>query len=593
MEEERGRIKERLEASFAWLCELEMLKQRQESLVLGALSLGDSVPGCPAWGDVGPARSSREQEQLTLRLQLNRLQGAPSLLMLALQQQLSELRVDTGLACEQNPEEDLDSPSASSSGFYEQSESMSPPLRSCSSPNLTASCHRPRSLDAYMLDWEGHMEPTVHATLPRSFSAPYPPLEGIAEGIEDEEEDEESPRWVTDQMADRNESLMPEMSFTSDVADPTVNIDDGPTEEDIQQAMRVEAYILGLLQRRHFRSTGGIDCEPGQWRNLHTYPPVSLDQSEWQEWAQLSEEDNEAETQDRYYTNLPNAQIGQTPQSSEEAESSLEMDQYGAKEVYDSSSDSPHHQSVYSERRPKMSDTMKPHIHTCCNHTCVPMSSTPESHEQHQPIPSQKWALLRSLTRRVPEERWTTSGERQNKSTCRSRSEDSCVSQGWATQPEHKYYTVGRDISRHHSDEFHPSSQRLWCSSADLSQEEDEGVFREDVHENHLLVKHTSVQFAKQDQRLQEANTAPPDGSDSSLSETFSPGTSSVSSDSDESGGLVWPQQLPPRLPPSSSSSSSSSQNPSNAAVKIKASHALKKKIMRFRSGSLKLMTTV
>lgn len=70
MEEPRSRNKERLEASFTWLCELEMLKQRQESLVLGALSLGDSVPGCQAWGDVGPARGGREQEQLTLRLQL-------------------------------------------------------------------------------------------------------------------------------------------------------------------------------------------------------------------------------------------------------------------------------------------------------------------------------------------------------------------------------------------------------------------------------------------------------------------------------------------------------------------------------------------
>ncbi|KAG1938739.1 dapper 1-B [Pimephales promelas] len=592
MMEEHRRTQQRLEASFAWLCELEILKQRQESLVLGALSLGDSQPGCPVWGDVGPARSSREQEQLTLRLQLNRLQGAPSLLMLALQQQLSELRVDTGLVCEQNTDEDLETPSASSSGFYEQSESLSPPLRSCSSPNLTASCHRPRSLDAYMLDWEGHMEPTVHASLPRSFSAPYPLLEGIAEGIEDEEEeDEESPQWVTDQMGDGNESLTAEMSLTSDdQADPTVKIDDGPTEEDIQQAMRVETYILRLLQRRHFRSTAGLDSEPDRWQELHNYPPgypqLPLDPSEWQEWAPLSEEGNDDETQDRYYMNLPSAQIGPTSLSSEEPESSLEIDQYGVKDVYDSSSDSPCHQPVYNKLRP----TMKPHIHTCCNHTCVPTSSTPESREQHQPIPSQKWALLRSLTRRVPEEGWTTQGERQTKSTCRSRSEDSCASQGWAAQPEHKFHTVGRDIGRHHREEFYPSNQRLWCSTADLSQEEDEGIFREDVHElrgNHLPVKHTSVQFVEQDQ----VAPAPPNGSDSSLSETFSPGTSSVSSDSDESGGLVWPQQLPPRLPPSSSSSSA--QNPSNAVVKIKASHALKKKIMRFRSGSLKLMTTV
>ncbi|XP_016347058.1 dapper homolog 3-like [Sinocyclocheilus anshuiensis] len=584
MEGERSRNKERLEASLTWLCELEILKQRQESLVLGALSLGDSVPGWPAWGDVGPARSCREQEQLTLRRQLNRLQGAPSQLMLALQQQLSELRLDAGLACEQYTEEDLDCPSASSSGFYEQSESLSPPLRSCSSPNLSVSCHRPRSVDAYMLDWEGHMEPTVHATMPRSFSAPYPPLEGIAEGIEEEEEDEESPQWVTDQIADE--------SLTSDAeADPAVKIEDGPTEEDIQQAMRVETYILGLLQRRHLRSTEELNSDPNQWHDLHTYPPSypQLDQSEWQEWATLSEEENERESQDGYYMNLPSAQAGPTSLSSEEPESSLEMDQYGVEEVHTSSNDSPRHQPVYIERRPTMSDTMKPHIHTCCNHTCVPTLSTPESREQHQPTPSQKWALLQSLARRSPEERWTTLGERQTKSTIRSRSEDSCVSQGWTAQPEHKYYTVGQDMGRHHSDEFYPSNQRLWCSSADLSQEEDEGIFREDMHDfrlNQLPAKRTSVQFMEQDQ---EATTATTEGSDSSLSETFSPGTSSVSSDSDESGGLVWPQQLPPRLP----SSPSSSQNPSNAVVKIKASHALKKKIMRFRSGSLKLMTTV
>ncbi|KAK7925447.1 hypothetical protein WMY93_007757 [Mugilogobius chulae] len=38
--EERSRNKERLEASLAALCELELLKQRQESRVLTALRLG-------------------------------------------------------------------------------------------------------------------------------------------------------------------------------------------------------------------------------------------------------------------------------------------------------------------------------------------------------------------------------------------------------------------------------------------------------------------------------------------------------------------------------------------------------------------------
>uniref|UniRef100_A0A8C1MW08 Uncharacterized protein n=1 Tax=Cyprinus carpio TaxID=7962 RepID=A0A8C1MW08_CYPCA len=564
MEEERSLNKERLEASLTWLCELEILKQRQESLVLGALSLGDSVAGCPARGDVGPARSSREQEQLTLRRHL---------LMLALQQQLSQLRLDTGLACEQNNEEDLDSPSASSSGTPQPYESFIPHnvLQNCWTilisdtyffvflaeniiDKMTKMTNN-KYIDAYMLDWQGHTEPTVHTTLPHSFSSPYPPLEGI---------------WI----------------------------DDGPTEEDIQQAMRVEMYILGLLQRRHFRSTAELNSDPDQWHDLHTYPPSypELDQSQWQEWTTLSDEENKHESQDGYYMNLPNSKVGPTSLSSDEPESSLEMDQYGIEEVYTSSNVSPRHQPVYIEHRPTMSDTMKPHIHTCCNHTCVPTLSTAESHEQHQPIPSQKWALLQSLARMSPDERWTTLGERQTKSTIRSQSEDSCASQGWTTQPEHKYYTVGRDMGRHHSDELYPSNQRLWCSSADLSQEEDEGIFREDVHKsirlNQSPAKCISVQFLEQDLRVQEwseATTAPPNGSDSSLRQNFSPGTSSVSSDSDESAGLVWPQQLPPRLPPSSSSP----QNPSNAMVKIKASHVLKKKIMRFRSGSLKLMTTV
>ena len=88
------------------------------------------------------------------------------------------------------------------------------------------------------------------------------------------------------------------------------------------------------------------------------------------------------------------------------------------------------------------------------------------------------------------------------------------------------------------------------------------------------------------------------------MSEVYSRASSSLSSDSDESVGLVWPQQLPPRLAQSSSSSSSSPQASANTAsasasaqpkdfVKIKASHALKKKILRFRTGSLKVMTTV
>lgn len=68
---ERSRTKQRLEASLVGLCELELRKQRQECLVLGALALGDPPvqhnPGAEAacfrsWG----------QENLTLRRKLVR-----------------------------------------------------------------------------------------------------------------------------------------------------------------------------------------------------------------------------------------------------------------------------------------------------------------------------------------------------------------------------------------------------------------------------------------------------------------------------------------------------------------------------------------
>lgn len=68
MAAERSRYKERLEATLAGLCELEMLKQRQESLVLSALSLGDPGPGCAraAWPLIRhcfPSSANLEQEQ--------------------------------------------------------------------------------------------------------------------------------------------------------------------------------------------------------------------------------------------------------------------------------------------------------------------------------------------------------------------------------------------------------------------------------------------------------------------------------------------------------------------------------------------------
>lgn len=65
---ERSQTKERLEASLVGLCELDLRKQRQEALVLGALALGEP-PGAEA---EAASLGGRRQEDVTLRRQLVR-----------------------------------------------------------------------------------------------------------------------------------------------------------------------------------------------------------------------------------------------------------------------------------------------------------------------------------------------------------------------------------------------------------------------------------------------------------------------------------------------------------------------------------------
>ena len=71
---ERSRTKDRLEASLAGICELELRKQRQECLVFGALALGDSMPQNSYKSDMA-CFSNWGQENLTLRRQLVSLNG--------------------------------------------------------------------------------------------------------------------------------------------------------------------------------------------------------------------------------------------------------------------------------------------------------------------------------------------------------------------------------------------------------------------------------------------------------------------------------------------------------------------------------------
>ncbi|KAL8168750.1 UNVERIFIED_CONTAM: Dapper 1 [Gekko kuhli] len=103
---------------------------------------------------------------------------------------------------------------------------------------------------------------------------------------------------------------------------------------------------------------------------------------------------------------------------------------------------------------------------------------------------------------------------------------------------------------------------------------------------------HSTVVDTSEDERSNYTTNCFGD-SESSLSEVEFVGESTTTSDSDESGGLIWSQFVQTLPIQTVAAASELHDNAAKTFVKIKASHNLKKKILRFRSGSLKLMTTV
>ncbi|XP_012869404.1 PREDICTED: dapper homolog 1 [Dipodomys ordii] len=102
---------------------------------------------------------------------------------------------------------------------------------------------------------------------------------------------------------------------------------------------------------------------------------------------------------------------------------------------------------------------------------------------------------------------------------------------------------------------------------------------------------HSTVVDTSEDERSNYTTNCFGD-SESSVSDGEFVGESTSTSDSEESGGLIW-SQFVQTLPVPAVAAQDLRRHPAKAFVKIKASHNLKKKILRFRSGSLKLMTTV
>lgn len=98
---------------------------------------------------------------------------------------------------------------------------------------------------------------------------------------------------------------------------------------------------------------------------------------------------------------------------------------------------------------------------------------------------------------------------------------------------------------------------------------------------------HSTILDTSEDERSNYTTNCFGD-SESSASEADYVAESSTSSDSEGSAGVNWRQ-----ISQAGSGSHGMTSAQAKAFVKIKASHNLKKKILRFRSGSLKLMTTV
>uniref|UniRef100_A0A3B4ATM1 Dishevelled-binding antagonist of beta-catenin 3a n=1 Tax=Periophthalmus magnuspinnatus TaxID=409849 RepID=A0A3B4ATM1_9GOBI len=551
---ERSRTKECLEASLAGLCELELRKQKQESLVLGALALGDPIL-------------------------LHALQSHPWALLQSLEQQVGELRIDTDAAGD-------GSDSRPSSG----------------------TSHNPHNAVFVLLDI-----PILRTTLPRSFSAPYPPLEGI------------------------------EMEAAK--------------EEDYQQALRVEGYILSVIQRHT------LSPRPCQPRTTISPDPTYSSTSLHRRTPSLTSESRPLDPYLQPYVDLlghPSSQIRGCDLYEGEAcggeAPSLEEDCFLALPYPQSR---PH---SLTGRLPSPLPFLDPNCGAGALDLCGELTS-PQHFRNPQPpihqnlvnaqfVPGQGGhAAIQSPRHYIPCQskqriQTITSPEHQNKAKAskknhnerqkakksngknRSQSENSLIGQGML--PERRYSTTERPQGR--ADPAYNQAiqmgrnngNRRWCSNLELSQDEGESHTpqasrrpprKRNGHSYQQQQSHTHYQQHRQQwQHSDYHQRAPlcqeeaypraiPAESESSMSEVYSPGSSSISSDSDESGGLVWPQQLPPRLAMGSSSSSSPSPQ-ANAAVngnasqpkafvKIKASHALKKKILRFRSGSLKVMTTV
>uniref|UniRef100_UPI0037E8B84D dapper homolog 3-like n=1 Tax=Semicossyphus pulcher TaxID=241346 RepID=UPI0037E8B84D len=664
MKAERSRNKERLEASLAGLCELELLKQRQEARVLSALCLGDSLsPGRPPWGALRSARCALDAPKGDASdKQHSSLQGTPRGIKASLEQQVAELNVNTEVKSADSPAGQEDSP-------------LTPEDVLVARPNRSP-------------------ESNYHPVVPRSVLGP--------EGTGDTGNEK---TWQVDSTRGN----------TATDAFVEMRVVD-PSQEDFQQAQKVETYIFGLIQRQapparplkprtclahdaravavarqssfcckeeqhspkqvsvqdiapppqcsevttsqachnlnqEFNlGAGFIESPPPPYHHLHLQQSV-------QHQSGLFHRSRQAAMMNTPHSTLldyPSFRVlqAQPDSSNSEPDSPLHFHRYPPALSTHHQPPLPDEQLVNAEyipAQPSRASTRAYAHHNSNAHkgsgVQKPNRSTysPERgnhHQEQQPTASQ---IQPSRSRGGPKkcrsnEDRSGANRKPGKKACRSQSENSLQ-----RVQERKYSTVERDgggsgsggrgsrssQSRSKKQQQGGGNCRRWQSTLELSQDEAEQspmqapvqgssasnqkdhcgrrtrksrstqppyAYQHPHHSHHH--QHTEYQLERdQVPPCQQPNEDYPHQgqgeTESSMSEADSPDSSSLSSDSDESGGLVWPQQLPPQLSHPLPSVPPGAPLQPKAFVKIKASHALKKKILRFRTGSLKVMTTV
>ncbi|XP_028278179.1 dapper homolog 3-like isoform X2 [Parambassis ranga] len=651
MKAERSRNKERLEASLAGLCELELLKQRQESRVLSALCLGDSpFTGRPPWGALRSARCSVDapngnaSDDYGLKVQTS-LQSSHCSIKSSLEQQVAELKVNTEIkstdpAC-------LEDRQLSSGEFPVVKKNGSPESNCC--PGIPHSLLDPERTgetetgDAWVSDPTRQTMVTDPLEKLKDID-PYPQAqktETYILGLIQR-------RALTTRPSKPRTSLAHDARAVSVVRQSSLYRKDeqhSPKQVSVQDSSLPSQYLEGTtsqacytVDQEHYISTGITEDAPPSYhhpvqhqiglyhRPKHTSRSTSLDYPFCR--AQQAHPDSSTGDPDfpHHFHNYPSSQaVPQPHQPSSHDEHLVNAEYIPAHPCRASTRAFAHHHS-------------NPHKSSGVSRTHRSTYSPDRGHhqeQQHIAPPNQPVRSRGGLKkcRSNEDSARSSANKKPGKKACRSQSENSLQKVS-----ERKYNTVERDGggsgsggrgsrgSQSRSKKQQGSSScRRWQSTLELSQDEadqqpTQAAMQSSSSSNqrdHCLRRtrksrlthalyayphhnhHHSMEYQlerDQVQLCQPSEDDPHQGqgeSESSMSEADSPDSSSLSSDSDESGGLVWPQQVPPQLClPSPPVPPGAPLHP-KAFVKIKASHALKKKILRFRTGSLKVMTTV